>query len=186
LNLAEYAKRIEESAANLSGAGPWSNPVNQIISLDEAVGNSIRMITKQKDIDLQIKAGCPGLHVSVNPVAFQRVIRQLVRNADQAMAKMPEKKILVHTRPINATAEVEIVIQDFGPGIPAEVRTSILHRRISTKGKGGYGLMFARQMVEGMGGKIKLLSSEQNEGAAFSIRFPVIQDSGSTGLHARE
>jgi len=57
------------------------------------IESSIRAITKQKDIYLQITAGCPGLRVSVNPVAFRRVIRQLVRNADQAMSKMLEKKL---------------------------------------------------------------------------------------------
>lgn len=186
LNLAEYAKKIEESAASLSGAGPWSNPVNQVIGLDEALEGSMRAITRQKDIHLQITPGCPGLRVSVNPVAFQRIIRQLVRNADHAMSKMSEKKIVVSTRPINENTEVEIIFQDFGHGIPASVSTSIFHRRTTTKGRGGYGLMFARQMVESMGGKIKLLSSEPDKGAVFSIRFPVVEGSESFGLHAKE
>ena len=122
----------------------------------------------------------------MNHVAFQRIIRQLVRNADQAMAKMADKKIVIRTRPVNENMEVEIVFQDFGPGIPASVSSSILNRRTTTKGRGGYGLLFARQMVESMGGKIKLLPSELGKGAAFSIKFPVVSGGVTKSLYEGE
>lgn len=184
--LGEYAKRIEQSAANLSGAGPWTNPINQVIELDEVIEKNVQMIAIQKGIQVQIEAGCPGLSVSVNPVAFQRVIRQLIRNADQAMAKMPVKNMIISTRPINENTEAEIVLRDFGPGIPLLVRSSILNRRTTTKGRGGYGLMFARQMVESMGGKIKLLFSEPDKGTAFSIRFPLVKRSETSNLRTED
>jgi signal transduction histidine kinase len=37
-----------------------------------------------------------------------------------------------------------------------------------------------------MGGKIKLLSSEPDKGATFSIRFPVVESGESISLHAGE
>ncbi len=185
-HLAEYAQKIEESAADLSGAGPWTNPLIQVIGFDDAIERSIRAVTRQKDVNVQIVPGCPGLRVSMNPVAFQRIIRQLVRNADQAMAKMADKKIVIRTRPVNENMEVEIVFQDFGPGIPASVSSSILNRRTTTKGRGGYGLLFARQMVESMGGKIKLLPSELGKGAAFSIKFPVVSGGVTKSLYEGE
>jgi signal transduction histidine kinase len=99
---------------------------------------------------------------------------------------MSEKKIIIRTRPVNENTEVEIVFQDFGPGVPVSVSAAILNRRTSTKGRGGYGLLFVRQMVESMGGKIKLLPSEPDKGAAFSIKFPVVSSGVTKNLYEGE
>jgi signal transduction histidine kinase/DNA-binding response OmpR family regulator len=177
--LAEYAKRIEQVASNLSSAGPWTSSLDQVINLDEVIERDAGKLARQKNIRIQIDPGCPGLHISLNPLALQRVIRQLIRNADQAMAKMPDKKMVISTRPINDNTAVEIEIRDFGTGISPLVRSSILSHRTTTKGRGGYGLMFTRQMVESMGGKIRLSFSEPGQGTAFSIRFPVVENNKS-------
>ena len=98
----------------------------------------------------------------------------MVRNAGQAMSKLTEKKIIVRTKVLDANW-VEIQIQDFGPGISDEVRASILQRPITTKGRGGFGLLLTRQMVEDMDGKIRLLPSNSEDGATFSIKLPRIK-----------
>ncbi len=177
--LAEYAKRIEQVATNLSSAGPWTSSLDQVVSLDEVIEKDAGKLARQKDIRLQIVSGCPGLCVSVNPLVLQRIMRQLIRNADQAMVKMPEKKMVITTRPINESTAVEIEVRDFGSGISSLVQSSILSHRTTTKGKGGYGLMFTRQMIESMGGKIRLSFSEPGQGTAFSIRFPVVENNKS-------
>jgi signal transduction histidine kinase len=90
------------------------------------------------------------------------------------MSKLPEKKILIRTKPIDSTW-VEIQFQDFGPGMSAAIRTSILQRQITTKGQGGFGLLLTRQMIENMGGKIRLLSSDPESGTTFSIKLPKVK-----------
>jgi sensor histidine kinase regulating citrate/malate metabolism len=68
---------------------------------------------------------------------------------------------------------VEILFQDSGPGIKKDVQLSIFQRPITTKGRGGYGLLLVRQMIEDMGGKIRLVPQKKGQGAVFSIRFPI-------------
>ena len=118
--------------------------------------------------------GCDGVYVKINPIGFRRVINQLVRNAGQAMSKLPEKRIFIRTKP-HGNSWVEIQFQDFGPGISDEIQTSIFQRQITTKGRGGFGLLLTRQMIESMGGKIRLLASDPENGTAFSIRLPVVK-----------
>ena len=168
----EYAEKIEASASILSMAGgPWTNPEDETLSLDEAVAQHAEKIARQRGIRTELDLGCNGILVKINPIGFRRVINQLIRNADQAMSKLSEKKIKIRTRSID-NAWVEIQFQDFGPGISDEVRTSIFQRQITTKGKGGFGLLLTRQMIENMGGKIRLLSSDSDNGTIFSIRLP--------------
>lgn len=167
-----YAEKIEESAAILASAGPWTNPNPETLPLDETVRKNIEVASRQREIAVEMELHCPQTYIRVNPVAFQRVFRQLVRNAWQAMQETPEKKIIVRTRKLEDDKNIEIQFQDFGPGVSETARLSILQRRVTTKGRGGYGLLFTRQMIEDMGGKIRLLPSEPGKGATFSIKFP--------------
>jgi sensor histidine kinase regulating citrate/malate metabolism len=68
---------------------------------------------------------------------------------------------------------VEILFQDTGPGINKEVQLSIFQRPITTKGRGGYGLLLVRQMIEDMHGQIKFVTEKPGQGAKFSIQFPI-------------
>jgi signal transduction histidine kinase len=173
--ISEYAEKIEASASILSMAGgPWTNPEDEIIDLDKVVAQNVEKVARQREIRTELDLRCDGIFVKINPIGFRRVISQLVRNAGQAMSKLPEKKIVVRTRPLDNTW-VEIQFQDFGPGISDEVRTSILQRQITTKGKGGFGLLLTRQMIENMGGKIRLLSSDSETGTTFSIKLPKVK-----------
>jgi signal transduction histidine kinase len=172
--LSEYADKIEASASILSMAGPWTNPEDEIVRLDEAIAHNIEKIAGQRGIKTEMDLGCEDIYVKINPIGFRRVLSQLVRNASQAMNKMPEKKIVVRTRPMGNTW-VEIQFKDFGPGMSDEIRTSILQRQITTKGRGGFGLLLTRQMIEDMDGKIRLLSSNPENGTTFSIRLPRVK-----------
>jgi signal transduction histidine kinase len=78
----------------------------------------------------------------------------------------------VSTRAINSSI-VEILFKDSGPGISKEIQLSIFQRQVSTKGRGGFGLLLVRQMIEDMHGQIKLVSQKRGQGATFSIRFPI-------------
>ncbi|HKZ00038.1 MAG TPA: GAF domain-containing protein [Rhabdochlamydiaceae bacterium] len=172
--ISEYADKIEASASILSMAGPWTNPEDETIRLDEAVAHNVEKVARQRGIKTEMDLGCDGIYVKINPIGFRRIISQLVRNADQAMNKLPEKKIVIRTKPLDGTW-VEIQFQDFGPGISDSIRTSILQRQITTKGQGGFGLLLTRQMIENMGGKIRLLSSDSESGTTFSIKLPKVK-----------
>jgi GAF domain-containing protein len=178
--IAEYADEIDESAKVLSSVGPWSSQAKKEIPLDTALKSYLEPIVSQRNVTLELLLQTPGVHIMMNPNEFQRVLRHLVRNAAKAMEQSKEtieKKIIVRTNLLQ-DGKVEILFQDFGPGISEKVRSSIFQRRTSTKpNSGGYGLLMARQLVDDMGGKISLLPTETGKGATFSIKLPVTNKS---------
>ena len=119
------------------------------------------------------------MYIRVNPVEFQRVLRHLVRNAARAMSYSKVRKLHVTTRPVNSSM-VEILFQDSGPGISKDVQLSIFQRPITTKSRGGYGLLLVRQMLSDMQGQIRLVPQKKGPGAMFSIRFPIVSSMDGT------
>ena len=170
--LQEFAKKIEESAAVLSSTGPWSNQPPKVVKLDLLILRYLENLTSQRNLPIEFSLNTPDIYIRVNPAEFQHVLRHLVRNAAKAMSHSKIRKLTVSTRLIN-NSMVEILFKDSGPGISKEVQLSIFQRPISTKGRGGYGLLLVRQLIENMNGEIKLVLQKKRNGAAFSIRFPV-------------
>jgi two-component system, NtrC family, sensor kinase len=72
---------------------------------------------------------------------------------------------------------VEIVIEDNGPGIPADLVDQIFEPFVTTKeiGKGtGLGLAVCARLIEGMGGIIKADAVPEGDGATFRIVLPAV------------
>jgi GAF domain-containing protein len=182
------AADIESSASRLAEASPWMShrePIPVDTFIRERVEEYVH--TRGDKISLAFDLNCQSVSVESNPVFFRRVLRQLVRNAAQAMAKSPEQQLLVSTHLVEGD-KVEIQFSDSGPGVDDKVRSLIFQQRISTKrDEGGYGLLLTRQMVEDMGGAIRLLPREAEDlgggaprprpkrptGATFSIKIPI-------------
>jgi signal transduction histidine kinase len=170
--LQDYAGKIEESASVLSSTGPWSDRPPEVVKLDLFLRRNLRSLTGQRNLAVEYQLEAQDVYIRVNPVEFQRVLRHLVRNAARAMSHSKVRKLIVATRAIN-NSNAEILFQDSGPGISKEVQLSIFQRPITTKGRGGYGLLLVRQMIEDMHGQIRLVPQKKGHGAIFSIRFPI-------------
>jgi signal transduction histidine kinase len=170
--LQDFASKIEESASVLSSTGPWSDLPPQVVRLDLFLERNLRSLASQRNLAVEYKLDAPDMCIHVNPVEFQRVLRHLVRNAARAMSHSRIRKLVVSTCAINGDT-VEILFQDSGPGISKDVQLSIFQRPITTKSRGGYGLLLVRQMIEDMHGQIRFVPQKKGQGAVFSIRFPI-------------
>jgi GAF domain-containing protein/DNA-binding response OmpR family regulator len=170
----KYADMIEESAASLSLASS-RQPEPQPITLDAAITHWVtEFVKKRKEkVDVKFDLHCGDVTLYGDPIFLQRTLRHLTRNAAQAMDKEQERQLVVHTF-LAENNSVEIIFEDSGPGVDVRVRPEILQQPVSTKGyPGGYGLLLARQMVEDMGGTIRLMPSHPGTGAIFSIKLPL-------------
>jgi len=68
-----------------------------------------------------------------------------------------------------------VLLEDSGPGIPAEIKDRIFDPFFSTKDKGtGLGLATAHSLVEAQGGTIRVSDSELG-GTVFSLNFSPLQ-----------
>jgi GAF domain-containing protein/CheY-like chemotaxis protein len=166
--------KIEESATVLSNSGPWSDSPPELVELDPTLNRHVKSLTSHRDLPIDFRLNAKDVHIRVNPVYFERVLRHLIRNASRAMININPKvrKVIITTHTISEKT-VEILFQDTGPGISEEIQLSIFQRPVTTKSTGGFGLLLVRQMIEDMGGQIRYIPQKKGQGAMFSILFPI-------------
>ena len=110
------------------------------------------------------------IHVFVN----------LLKNALEACASMPEPKPKpnIHLRTETRECDVVVEITDNGVGLTGEVAERIFDRGFSTKGTGrGIGLSIARESVEVFGGELKA-DNAPGGGALFRVVLPAVGTKG--------
>ncbi len=110
------------------------------------------------------------LQVVLDPERMARVLRNLARNAGEAMQGQAGAAVTIAARQVSAG--VELSVADNGPGLPPELLGK-LFQPFSTYGKRGgtgFGLAIARELVEAHGGQISVVSSAN--GTRFTIVLP--------------
>ncbi len=115
-------------------------------------------------------------HVTGSPNRLEQVFVNLIANACDALAEMPEGTLQIDV--VDAMLEDEACwecrIKDNGPGIPEEHLEDIFNSFFTTKPKGkgtGLGLSISRGIVRDHGGDIAVETSPQ-EGTTFSVLLP--------------
>jgi len=130
-------------------------------------------------IDLQIQFEKDLPPVRVDAVQIQHVLINLMRNAGEALGTRDgPKRVLVVTRGHGAR-EVEVVVEDNGPGIPEEIVSRIFSPFFSTKDGGlGLGLSISRSIVQAHGGSLRL--EENRPGCVrVTLRLPADTNLGA-------
>jgi PAS domain S-box-containing protein len=121
-----------------------------------------------RDFDL------PGSTVAFDHDRFRRAVINVFENACQAMLAEGESgsatgEHVLTVRTQARAGRVEVVFEDQGPGIPAEVYGRIYEPLFSTKGFGvGLGLPVVKQIMEQHGGGIEV---ETEEGDGTTVRL---------------
>ena len=108
--------------------------------------------------------------------AIQQALVNIVLNAEKAV---PEKRGVVRISTRQLEREIEVVIEDNGPGIPEEIRETIFSPFFTTdvtKGT-GLGLSIALSAIEDHGGRIEVGDSELG-GAMFKVVLPLPMKNG--------
>ena len=116
-----------------------------------------------------IETDCPyGIEVLANDL-FADVVRNLLTNAVEHTRPDP---VTIEVRARRTENEVEIVIEDDGPGVPAEKAESLFDRgeKGSDSTGNGLGLFFVESMVDTYGGDIRYEPAEP--GSRFVMRLP--------------
>jgi two-component system, NtrC family, sensor kinase len=112
---------------------------------------------------------------------IQQVLLNLLINARQSMSN--GGRLVVKLQYNEAEKMVELVVRDFGSGIPADKLPHIFDSFYTTKkgpdasGKGGtgLGLSMCREIIEAHKGRIRVDSSV-GRGTAFTLKLPAVVD----------
>ncbi len=123
-------------------------PQLQRVSLKPLLQKVILLFDKR-----EIVLDCPpNIEVDIDPIQIEQLLINLLKNADEAMAKMPGK-ILIHCR--QDKQHCHISIKDSGPGITNP--SNLFIPFYTTKAGGsGTGLVLCRQIVEAHQGEMQI------------------------------
>lgn len=103
-------------------------------------------------------------------IQLQQVVFNLVRNAIEAMAGGPHRDLTIATRRVGD--QIELLVADRGPGLPAEVEAQLFEPFITTKEAGmGIGLPICRSIVRAHGGDIRA-EARPSGGTVFIVSLP--------------
>jgi two-component system sensor kinase FixL len=108
----------------------------------------------ERGVEVQVKLDAKADKVLIDRIQVQQVILNLVRNAIESMADCPVRRLKIGSRAIG-DGQVEVTIEDSGPGLAPEVAASLFQPFISTKSAGmGLGLSICHTIINGHGGRI--------------------------------
>lgn len=108
--------------------------------------------------------------VEMDSVSLRRVIENLVANAVAAARNTNgEVRIGVERVPDAVPPEHRLLVEDDGPGIPAELRARVFEPFFTTRREGtGLGLAIARRLAADVGGRI-VLESDAGKGTRIEL-----------------
>jgi two-component system, OmpR family, sensor kinase len=89
----------------------------------------------------------------------------------------------------SADGEVALIVEDDGPGVPAQLAPTIFERFVrgagDRGGSFGLGLAIVRAVAESHGGSVALESTSEGRGARFVVRLPQASNLDDDGQHHR-
>ena len=113
---------------------------------------------------------------------FRQLLHNLIKNALDALHENSGCCIIITTHWIHDADfnNIEITVRDNGPGIPAEILSTLFEPGITRKSKGsGLGLAIVKKIVEEHGG-IVWAENNSEGGACFRVRLPLLHNAAVT------
>ncbi len=128
---------------------------------------------QQTDVQLNLDLDLP--EIKANTSALRQVFNNLIINAYHALEETKGGKLQISSARANLINGnyIDIVIEDNGSGIPAEIRDSLFDPYVSSKAKGsGLGLAIVKRIVEEHSGSVWSEDSSLG-GTAMHLRLPI-------------
>ncbi|MBI1226516.1 MAG: response regulator [Bacteroidetes bacterium] len=156
---------------------------NNPVDMTEFMDNNCRIFSQEAErigIDLKIEAKTAYDHLVFDEKKVGKIVQNLIANALKYCPKGSHVNVLVETE----EHQLRLVVEDNGPGIPAEHQPSIFEKfyQVSSERQhnpgSGIGLSIVKEYVDLMGGTVTLTSPPlggrgAGTGTKFEITIPV-------------
>ncbi|MCV2360802.1 ATP-binding protein [Paucibacter sp. TC2R-5] len=112
----------------------------------------------------------PSLRLLADEGQLEQALLALLQNSAQATAELSQPRLWVQAR-LGRGGRLQISVRDNGPGVPAGLERQIFMPFFSAREGGqGIGLAVVRQLVHGMGGRVRHVRPLEG-GATFVLSF---------------
>lgn len=172
--LLEEIQRLEEMARSLSDFARTPEGPTSRVELGELLDSLARRLGPDP-VPVEIHRPPSPVEVDGHPLILERVVRNLVVNAQEAVLEGPladhPPAVEVHLESQAGSALLRV--RDRGPGLPSGKGERIWDPEFTTRRKGtGLGLAMVRQAVQAHGGAVSARSREGG-GAEFQVLLPL-------------
>ncbi|MFZ1947299.1 MAG: ATP-binding protein [bacterium] len=165
IRIEEYLKKFAKSA----GTGTSKTENLDMARLVDDCLSTVRGLIDRNRIKVVANLGHGEARVRANRVELRQVMVNLLHNAVEAM---PDGGTVTVTSAVEGGV-LRVSVEDTGKGISDEDRARVFSPFFTTKAEGsGLGLVIARRIVTGYGGRITL-DSKEGVGTCFSIFLPI-------------
>ncbi len=165
-------QQIIENFSNLYQIQAENKPHSIKKMIDESLllaKSEIRDVTKE----ILFEPGTEEIELQIPVLFIVQILFNLLVNAAQAMRSQSERGIikLIVKRELD---QLNIFLQDNGPGIPDDKIGQIFKPFFTTKTQGtGLGLVLSRNLAQKLDGNLEYISSQPNKGACFKLSLPI-------------
>ncbi len=169
----EEADRLKRIVSEFSDFARMPKPDVHPADLNEVVAGALALYQGGTPVERRLDAQLPALELDRGQLT--QVLHNLLENARDALAGKPDGRIGVITRKGDAGDRVELIVEDNGPGVPAELRDRVFTPYFTTKqGRGGTGLGLAivHRIVSDHGGRI-VIGESAGGGARIAVELPI-------------
>jgi signal transduction histidine kinase len=152
------------------------------IDLHVVVNESVALVAHEltaRNIVVNVNFSSSPCVISGDQVLLQQVLVNLMINAMDAMAEVPlARRHLTITSELRA-ADVTLSVRDTGPGLPADIISTLFTPFITTKARGlGIGLTVVRRIIDVHGGTIEARNNPEG-GATFTVTLRAVESGAS-------
>ncbi|GAB4576795.1 MAG: hypothetical protein Tsb0019_02150 [Roseibium sp.] len=150
-------------------------PARESIDIEELVANCLEMAELGRTegrsfLHADVEPSLPTL--KADPVQIRQILINLLRNAREAVADRPDRKVVLSVR--RAENVLEFRVTDNGPGVPDTLVDNLFRAFSGAKHKGvGLGLAISRSIAQNHGGDLRLENGPGGSGASFLLTLPL-------------
>ncbi|HET7505066.1 MAG TPA: ATP-binding protein [Kofleriaceae bacterium] len=174
--LGELVAQLQRIARRPTGGGDTAN-------LAQIVDDILAMVKPLlNEHSIKVDAELPALPpVRCDPVVIHRVVLNLVVNARDALAEVPDDRRWIRVRARADSGVVRLTLADTGPGIAPEVFANLFQPHFTTKSTGhfGLGLSSGRAALAQHDGQLEAKNAPTG-GAVFELTLMAAQPEAPT------
>jgi C4-dicarboxylate-specific signal transduction histidine kinase len=171
--IARRSEHLSSFVTNYRKVTQWPAPTMAPVDL-QALFNRLQQAVGRawttRGGEATFELASPTLRLLADDGQLEQVLLALIQNAEQATADQSPPRLWVQARQSRG-GRLQIVVRDNGPGVPAGMERQIFLPFFSAREGGhGIGLTVVRQLMVGMGGRVRHVRPLER-GAAFVLSF---------------